>query len=139
MPRNFCWAFYFAFLCSSVSFAVLPPLSQEQRESYAEQIIEGQVTFVEKPHTEYTRPGFSNNIYRAQLEVTKVIKGNVNTGSTINIYYWVSKDRPSGWAGPTGQYQASLIGAGKNIRVYTYFSDDYYRLLEPNGFDIISQ
>lgn len=130
--------FLSAWLLLSLSLsAALPPLSQEQREEYASDIISGKVVNIAV--SERTKfEGVVDYVYDAEILVAEVAKTvadrEVKVGDTIHVHYWKQKERPRGWAGPGGQYH--LLEVGMDARAYMFRdSEGTLRLLEPNGSD----
>ncbi len=115
------------------AMAALPPLSQEDREEMASDIISGTVMGV-RSSIEARRAGFLDEIFTVVVQVAEVHRGALRPGQMIKLTYWRAFRRPSGWCGPGGQYGSMAVG--DNIRAYmTQNSEDMFRLLEPNGFD----
>lgn len=114
--------------------AALPPLSQEARESMATDIVTGTIVSSDAV-VRGERRSFSNTHYTVKLLVTDVTKGDVEVGSTIDFSYKRAQDRPAGFCGPIGQNR--IVTVGSTITAYLS-SHDGLSLLEPNGFDEVS-
>lgn len=119
------------FLSFSIN-AALPPLSEEQRQEQASAIVDALVTGLIKVEVEYD-DGFVKDFYNVQMKVQSVEKGPMKEGQTIYVSFWKLKERPTGWAGPSGQ--SDVVKNESRVRAYLVPDGDDWKLLEPNGFD----
>ncbi|MBT9315963.1 hypothetical protein [Leptothoe spongobia] len=53
--------------------------------------------------------------------------------SQIDVYYWQSGQRPTGWAGPSGQYRS--LKSKTTVRLFLTVEQGQLTLLEPNGWE----
>jgi hypothetical protein len=125
-----CAAIFFA----NTGFAALPPLTPDQRDLLASEIVSGEVRSV-RSHVEQLPYG-TNTVYQAELIVTAVQKSSsVVLGQVIQITYWRALSRPSGWTGPVGQYY--LPEVRQHVTAFLHSSEQgLFHVLEPNGIDL---
>ncbi len=111
--------------------AELPPLSAEDLESMATDIIQGKVVQVYSVEAKREQ-GFVDRLYAIEVAVTTVKKGEgITAGEVIYARTWKSAKRPSGWAGPGGQYEIPKVGA--QVTVYLKGDKGAFDALTPNG------
>jgi len=125
-------------LFSSVSlpvFAVLPPMSPEQKAASAEAIITGKVS------TAYIEidGAAAHSVYRIRLQasIDEVEKGKglLKPSDTITIQCWRLRASQAGWAGPSGHHD--IPGEGSTFRASMTQNDDgVWEPLAPNGFEL---
>ena len=128
-----------AAMASQAARAELPPLSPEQLRAQSSDIIEGKVIAVysyDQPGTpEQTRRGaWVDTRSVAEILVTKVEKGkSFQPGQVGYVRFWRAKERPRGWAGPSGNHPPRV---GGDFRVFASRGKDAgCDVLVPNGFE----
>jgi len=127
-----------ACLLSQASLAVIPPLSQHDREELSSDIATGYVISVKK-NVKSLHEGYSNAHFTVQMVVSKVDKGStIAPGQTLSFGFWRSQKRPDGWCGDSGQYKT--VKHYTNVKAYLNFDPQTktYSLLGPNGFDVVN-
>lgn len=125
------------FCVSQAAFAVVPPLSQSQREEAATDIVSGYVISVKKKEIEKSHG--KKILYVVQMIVTDIEKGsNVLGGHTVTFHYW-KNFMSDGWCGDSGQ--SSTIKHYEVIKAYLRFDElaNRFNLLSPNGFDLVQR
>jgi hypothetical protein len=110
---------------SQVTLAAVPPLSQSVREQIASEIVTGTVLTINE-ETVDLKYG-TNKVYTVQMQS--------DAGEYITFTFWKATQRPTRWAGPSGQY--GEMNVGDTIRAYLSHDAETgtYKLLTPNGFD----
>lgn len=124
-------------LFSQTSLALLPPLSQSERESLASDIATGYVVSVKK-RTERVSYG-TNDVYTVTMIVNSVEKGNsLISGHTVSFNYWKANNRPARWTGDAGEYGS--VKHYEIIKAYLVYDERSanFSLIKPNGFDHVN-
>ena len=121
-------------LFSFITQANIPPLTEEQRQLYASDILTGTVVSIT---SKITKLGVMRNIiYDVTLAVQNREKGN-DERSQIDFSFWQAISDINRPEGPVGQ-DLKLFELNDKIRVFMYKNhENKYQLLEPNGFDIL--
>lgn len=88
--RNFSsFIFFSLFICSSVVFALTPPLSPAQLQEEADLIVEGKVESPVKCLGVVEKNSCSDKKqYSVPMKVQKVLKGAARAGETISIIFY---------------------------------------------------
>ncbi len=123
-----------AILLSFTATAALPPLSEQKRAECSTDILTGVVNSMTKTEVEVAE-GAINDVYQVHMSIDSVEKGHFEIGAEVKFSFWKANKRPQGWAGPSGQYGA--FTESTRIRAYLINDDADFRLLEPNGFDVL--
>jgi len=112
--------------------AELPPLSNGDRVKLSDTIVNATVGVIAK--TETGTATYSDDTYAAEVVVTGVHKSTTaKIGDKVTVHYWQAGRRPSGWAGPGGQYNA--LNTGDRVKLFlTGAGKNRYELLNPNGW-----
>ncbi len=123
-----CLAF---FMTSAVGRAELPPLSPARLEDLAGTIVTGTVSKIATSNNWLNWPHVDTT-HTMQIKVVKVHKGTgVAAGETITAKAWHSKNRPSGWTGPSGNH--GIPKEGETVKFYLQHKDGALSVLVPNG------
>ena len=110
--------------------AELPPLPQEARQKQSAQIVVAEILAVKQLRIDSPNE-FPKVVFEASARVQSVSKGEgLKAGDVLRCTYWKAGQRPQGWAGPGGQYEALTPGS----KVKLYLTADQ-QLLNPNGWD----
>ena len=131
-----CW------MLSGILLAALPPLSESERESQAKHIFEGVVREV---RAQLVSDGDSLNRqdwqYTAQVFIHKVLKGDLEEKTSIDIVFWNPSKRPWIWVGSQGQDQIPDLGNKGRFFVdevgSTVIGPGPLSLLTPNGWELL--
>jgi hypothetical protein len=122
-------------LFSNAAFALLAPLTNEERTEKATLIATGEITASDM-NIQTLSDGI-NAVYIVNMKVDTVEKGQgVAKGDRVIFQYWKADKRPNGWVGDFGQSQTLKVG--DHVKVYMKLNEkaDMYTLLNPNGFDL---
>lgn len=113
----------------------IPPLSKDELRMMANIVVIGTVTSIS--HEEVEADNGTDHMYTAQVtSVREDGEDDSDVEDEITVVYWQVGERPIGWTGSTGQYSALPIN--QEIRLYLGRQGrDGYRLLEPNGWEIV--
>jgi len=132
-----------ATLAAPTARAELPPLSPEQLRSQSSDIVAGKVVAIysyDKSGTpEETRRGaWVDTRSVAEVQVTKVEKGeSLKPGQVAFVRFWHAKERPRGWAGPSGNHPPKVDGS---YRIFaSHAKDGGCDVLVPNGFESLKK
>lgn len=110
--------------------AELPPLPQEARQNQSARIVVAQILTVKQLRIDSPKD-FPKVVYEASAEVESVAKGEgLKAGDVLRCTYWKAGQRPQGWAGPGGQYNA--LTPGSKVRLYLTADN---QILNPNGWE----
>lgn len=126
------WTFI---LFSNAAFALLAPLSNEERKEKASLIATGEI--ITSDMNIQTLSDGTNAVYIVNMKVDTVEKGQgVAKGDRLIFQYWKTDKRPKGWVGDFGQSQT--LNIGEHVKVYLQLNEkaEMYTLLNPNGFDL---
>lgn len=111
--------------------AALPPLSPEDQQRLASNIVEASVIKVEKSTIEV--PQGTDTLYTMQLHLGKVKKGELQSGQTITASCQKTGQRPAMMVGPQGQNSIPKEGT-KGTFYLTGSPQSGFKLLQPNGW-----
>ena len=107
--------------------------------SQSSDIIQGKIVAIysyDKPGTpDQTRRGpWVDTRSVAEVQVTSIEKGeSFKQGEVAFVRFWHAKERPRGWAGPSGNHPPKVDG---NFRVFaSRAKDGGCDVLVPNGFE----
>jgi hypothetical protein len=125
-------------LGTSVAFAAVPPLSDEDRLHMADAIIKGKVESVVES-LKNTDHGI-DAVVQTEVSVTEVIKGEIPLNTRVPVSFWYVKKRIRGWAGHQGQNNPKTIKVNAEGQFYLKKTEDGgFALLEPNGVDLLKK
>ena len=109
----------------------LPPLDPEVRKERADLIV---IARVVKTSSEEQRVSVGKNlIYTIELAIETYEKGDYPS-DLIKVRCWKADKRPSGWAGPGGQYKVPKPGS-KGLFFLRQDRHGVFHMLNPNGWD----
>ncbi len=115
------------------AWAAIPPLSEQDREVRATEIVEGTVLNVKR--REIPVKAGTNWDYDLNFRVEKAIKGSLRSGLLIPVKLRQTGKRPEGWAG--GQGQNEIPSEDQRVRFFLHNDQGRFEALEPNGWEAI--
>ena len=128
-----------ALMAATAAWAVLPPLSPEQRDAAASLVVTG--TVASSTTSDVGAAESIDEITDLTVQVEAVERGSgASAGQEISVRCWTVVKRPPGWVGPTGVNPLPKIG--DRIRVWLVpdgdgDGDGGWKPLEPNGVEIL--
>lgn len=108
--------------------AALPPLSNDDLYSLANHVITGEVVSVARVEG-HERDGYRDDTFNIRISLTEPSSGSLRAGDIVVVTAFQAGARPSGWAGPSGQYDIPDVGQ-KGV----FFLSAELALLNPNGW-----
>ena len=114
-------------LLGLTAWAALPPLSEQDRQEQASDILDGTVLNIKRTEVD-------NDIeYRLNFRVENKVKGTLRSGILLPVILRQTGKRPAGWAGPQGQNE--IPAEDQKVRFFLLEQQGVYRALEPNGWE----
>lgn len=121
------------FFLALPALAALGPRPIEELVEHSDHVWVGTVG---KVKTEVLRSkNGTDYLYQWSFPIEKIEKGSFETGTVVTVECRQAGKRPRGWAGPQGQND--VPSEGIKARLYVKESKGKFRLLEPNGWELI--
>lgn len=115
--------------------AEVPPIGPEEKKKLASHIVDAKVVQVFAAQ-EDSGKGFVNTVYAIEVTIVRVDKGEkVEAGQTLFVKAWRASKRPSGWVGPSGQYE--IPKPGDAVQLFMTQTNSAYQALSPNGIEVV--
>jgi hypothetical protein len=127
--RCACLALFIAPLCV---LSAVPPLTEQDRSHRCTHELTGVVQKATSSQIEVAQG--TDTLHYAGLVIEHVHQSSMDllAGDEITVEYSRTASRPFGWVGPQGQN--AVMKVGQRVRLW---ADSEFKLLNPNGFDVL--